>query len=205
MTAKLRSAALAALSGTPTLESELNRLVHLHGEEAVVRALKRVTRKKGGRKRVFVAELQSIGFEDARDWLADRNSLKLRSNSKLAARVAEAQPAGTRISAHRTMMRLLSAERVLRMFVCASILADVSFPLAVSMEARRQLGVTKGGKPEFAEAMTWLAEAEVESYRRKLGEPSPEMSLSEIRSAAAAAPEPLRPLLADYLQTQLPE
>ena len=129
------------------LESEVKRLIRVHGPEAVLKTIKTLTKpnKRDALRRSDFKRLYPILQDEARRWLEGK---KKTAHPKIADRVASERIGQSYDSDHRRiMMRLASDERKMRQGIYAIVLSEQEYPFGVHIRACKSLRCS----PEFSQ------------------------------------------------------
>ena len=163
----------------PTVESAVSQLISRYGKEAVKTAVLAATKPRRGRRAEKDWPLLAPFIEqDAVDWLAGHDPIKLRSNYAVAKKFAERHPGHDQVSTYKRVLPKLAADRRIKFLMLAA-----------------SWSVSKGSHTLHLKALDALAHddniwteirgyvrQDLERYTQKHGaQPPAEMSMSEVR------------------------
>ena len=169
-----------------SLAQEISGLISRHGKEAVAAETVRQTKPKRGPKAKpdWVAFSPTM-FEDAQDLLKGRDPFTLRTNYKLARKLAKETPGHNFGS---TVARLEKKLRVHRRWAALSTAWILTFRGDVSHKVELSIltELTKCG-PAGTVGLLQASELVVANYRERFGEPPAEWSVKKIHSELTAS------------------
>jgi hypothetical protein len=178
-----------ALLGLPStkldLETEIRRLINLHGADEVKKVALSLTKKPKGRKqeRDWPILGPQIVPTDAANWLDGKDPIAVRSNRSIAMEFAQAHPGYNNIATFRRIQRKLSKSRQWYWVSYAySNLADDRpyrdfFRIIDALSKRGDPLWTRIADRELEEKLGLL-----ERYRFSFGDPDESMSVREMRA-----------------------
>ena len=154
------------------LEREIKRLGQQFGNDVVRAAVKKVLRKKVGRKREN--DWSVIGPEicdaDAQAWLDGVMPRERLSNSQIAKDFAKRFPGHEPNSTYQRIMKKLSKERILFCLYTAIRIAEKERPIAVYLKALQAVQIAN---PDFADGawgtIAFFAMKEIDEYELRFG------------------------------------
>lgn len=179
---------LAGIDGvTPSLDDEIKRLANRYGIAAVKTAVKRLPKRKAGRKAENdLVHLEDWFEQDADAWLDGLDPFAARKNYAMAKRVADLAPKHYYLSTQRRVMRKLAIRRKSITLILAWQRAEKSRPYADYLKACDAL---IAHDPKWRESVEWMADntrGKIERYKARYGDPDPCMTLSGIDEALNA-------------------
>lgn len=169
------------LSG-PTVDDDVRRLIYRYGQDAVTEAVKRLTARKRGRKKVpDMLELRPFIEEDARVWLNGGDPFAARSNYALAKLIADAGPNVYHSATMQRIERKLGQKPYSRewfTFVAAMQISEIEYPYRRHIDAIKALLAIDPGE-------TWTLVLEntlrkVADFESANGTPPDEITMQEI-------------------------
>lgn len=162
----------------PTAEHDVSRLISRYGKDAVLAAVKKLTKAKRGRK----AEkdwllLQPHIEQDAADWLEGREPEKLRSSYSIANAVAADNPGHNQTATATRILKKLSARRRWFFLTVAWQRSESTHPHGVHLRTLKALAK----QDETFGKLLNFALNDVARYRERVGEPGAKMTMDEIK------------------------
>ena len=178
------------LNWQATLDEELDRLVQVHGADAVRAATKKATAKRKGRKpeQDWLALKDWIEL-DAQDWLDGHDPFTLRTNYFLAKQVAQTVPGHNAPATHRRVMAKLARRRKWLVLARAWRHAAKSRP---PLDYFRTVAALIELDLKFADSLQMISDrhrGQIVRYKERFGELDPTLTLEQIEEALKA-PEP---------------
>lgn len=182
----------ALLTGVPQapepLESEVKRLIRVHGKAAVRDAAKRLTAGKIGRPELNDLPAFATRFEqDARDWLDGNDPNKRMSSRALAKRFAKDSPGHDELATFERIYEKLRKERKFHFLFRAFRISESEYPVNRHLLAIRAINGERAN-----EVWDWTESHvvnEIEIFKKRGGVVGDKTPLSEIKSANFAATE----------------
>lgn len=191
-----------ALSQPAGLDDEIARLVRKFGVDAVRDSVKRVAKKRAGRK--AEADWPLLGpwlKQDADDWLHDRQPEKLRTSYSIAKAFAEKYPGHDKIATFERVVRKLRKRRRWFYMVTAWQRAEMEYPVEVALRALEEM---EAMWPKERWGMRKdLTIGRLQRYREQFGEVPADMTVdameTELLKPDAPKMTPLGSLLAGII------
>jgi hypothetical protein len=178
----------------PSVDDDIRRAISRHGADAVLESAKRQCGRQRGRPKVNEwPELRPIILAEAKDWLAGKDPIAVRTANSIAEEIADKNPGHNRSSTVSRIRRKLNQTphgRYWQILVCAyRVSEEESYPYARSVRALGELRKIDGHSP-----WGWMLEQasfHIREYEAKTGEQPPaNLSMKEVE---AVARKPLRP------------
>ncbi len=160
----------------PTVESAVSQLISRYGKEAVKTAVLAATKPRRGRRAEKDWPLLAPFIEqDALDWLAGNDPIKLRSNYAVAKKFAERHPGHDQVSTYKRVLPKLAAVKFLM------LAGSWSVSKGSHLLHLKALDALANGDNIWTEIRGYVRQ-DLERYAQKHGaQPPAEMSMSEVR------------------------
>lgn len=165
------------MSNSDDLAHEISRLISRFGAAVVRDETKRLCGGKAGNKTKadFPYLMEEFG-RDARDWLAGRDPMKIRTNYSIAKGFSERCSGSSKVSVRKRIERKLRHERKRAMLVGAFWIAERELPFGRFFEVAELAAQLGPNVRTFAS----FRRMQLEKYRALFGEPSNELTIAEI-------------------------
>lgn len=169
-----------------TVDAEVSRLISRFGVAAVRDSVKRLGKRKAGRKpEQDWPEIAEFLREDARLWLDGGDPFIKRSNYAIAKAVIKRKPGHDPVSSHTRIMRKLSDRRQRITLITAWEIAKAEYPFADCIRALDALCATTDRA--MWQRLRELAQGYLDRYSEKFGPPDSAMTMDEIEAAGRNA------------------
>lgn len=174
----------------PTVDDDVRRIIARYGPEAVKQAVKSQTKTRRGRPEEADLKLLKPYFEeDARIWLEGVDPIAIRSNYSIAKKISEDFRGQSSQATHRRIMNKLKQIRKQQILLSALYQSMDEYPFSIYLKALEELSdlAEKRKHDSPWKQMRKIALQHIEDYKRKVGDPKPELSISEIEKATRDA------------------
>lgn len=181
----------------PSARDDIRRAVNRYGREAVLEAVKAVTKSRRGRPKINDwIEIGHIIEADARLWLTGKDPFAARTNYAVAKDYADKNPGQSAVSTHQRIERKLAKKpygRAWYTLVTAEGLSRSEYSWRQHIRALEAL-IELDPKGLWAEFLR-IIRAEIADYEIKIGSPPLDsLSISEVQDVARKAFKSLMPL-----------
>ena len=173
-----------------TVEGDIGRAIRRHGGAAVIRAIKKLSNPKKGRKaEKDWPKIADIIEADVRSWLKGNDTLQRQSDYAIAQEFARRHPGHNAVSTHKRIERKLKKKLYDRhwymLMTAATLSLDGPFGEHLrAIEALANLPRENGGHEDWALYRAWILSNIIDYYQRQGEYPAAELTMKEVEDGA---------------------